>query len=225
MNQKKPRQKLDQSKPISRALKHIIIGMLLGDANVQTSQAQGPVTKARLRVIHSLKQHAYLQHKFELLKPWSRQKKITLLTEQRDQDKIYKKGAFNTLTLKCFAFYFHLFYQRDLQSGQVVKRVPKWIHRYLSPLCLAYWYMDDGSLKWKNRSKAVRLCTDGFSKPDVQRLVTALNNQYHLGARLFRARSRFRIYIPNTHETFTKLIEPHVHWSLKHKLPSAQEED
>lgn len=31
------------------------------------------------------------------------------------------------------------------------------IHRYLKePIVLAYWYMDDGALKWKNHSNGVK---------------------------------------------------------------------
>jgi hypothetical protein len=32
----------------------------------------------------------------------------------------------------------------------------------LTPRALAYWYMDDGALKWRGKSNAVRLCTDSF---------------------------------------------------------------
>ena len=60
------------------------------------------------------------------------------------------------------------------------KKIPKLIHRWLNPISIAYWFMDDGSLKWKNKSKAVRICTDNFNKKEVEQCVAILNNKFNL---------------------------------------------
>lgn len=205
-------------KTIDKKLKLIIIGLILGDANIQTFQKEEPITTARLRILHSTKQLEYLNHKFILLNSYIRQKKILFLRE-KTETKEYHKCYFNTQTLKQFAFFYHMFYQKDLKTGKIKKILPRLIHRYLEPITLAYWFMDDGSLKWKNRSKAVRICTDSFSKSEVEHLVNLLNNKFDLKARTFKARSRLRIYIPNTEGEFSQLIAPYVHSSMAYKIP------
>lgn len=209
-------------KRIDRKLKCIIVGLLLGDANIQVFQKPelGPPTTARLRIIHSANQVEYLKHKWNLFECFIRQKQILFMEEKRAM-KTYSKCYFNTQTLKQFAFFYHLFYKQDPKTGKVFKVLPKLIHRYLEPITLAYWYMDDGSLKWKNRdqSKAVRICTDSFTKKEVQHLIMILNKKYQLNASIFRARSRFRIYIPNTDREFSLLIQDWIHPSMAYKVP------
>mmetsp|Transcript_35962 Transcript_35962/g.101838 ORF Transcript_35962/g.101838 Transcript_35962/m.101838 type:complete len:207 (+) Transcript_35962:266-886(+) len=205
-------------KTIDKKRKLIIIGLLLGDANIQVFQKEEPITTARLRVLHSTKQIDYLNHKFVLFHSYIRQKRVLFLEEQT-KTKTYHKCYFNTLTLKQFAFFYHMFYKKDLKTGKTIKILPRLIHRYLEPITLAYWYMDDGSLKWKNHSKAVRICTDSFSKSEVEHLVYLLNTKYDLKARTFKARSRLRIYIPNTNREFSQLIEQYIHPSMVYKVP------
>ena len=193
---------------INKKLKLILIGMLLGDANLQTF-SKGKT--ARLRILHSTKQAQYIEHKYQLFQPIIRTKILTYSEKETG----YKKMYFNTITTSQLKFYYDLFYQQNR------KIVPRNIHRYLQPITLAYWYMDDGSLKWKNRSKAVRLCTDNFSEKEVTNLVEALNKKYSwLSATVQKQRSRYRIYIPNNDYQFSKLIEPFIIDSMKYKLPT-----
>jgi hypothetical protein len=46
--------------------------------------------------------------------------------------------------------------------------------------------MDDGSLKWKNKSNAMRICTESFSEIGVKRLQKALKNLYNIDTQLTR---------------------------------------
>lgn len=207
---------------IDKKLKLTIIGLLLGDANIQVfqkSKVSTLPTTARLRIIHSEKQYEYIQHKYEILKPLIRQKKILSYTETNKNGKIYVKYYFNTKTMPELAFFYHMFYKKDPKTNQIVKILPKLIHRFLTPITLAYWFMDDGSLKWKNRSKAVRICTDSFTKSEVEYLTFLLNKQYNLQARTFKTRSRLRIYIPNRQNEWTNIIQNFIHFSMAYKLP------
>lgn len=205
-------------KSIDRKLKLILIGLLLGDANIQIFRKTEPITKARLRILHSVKQVDYLKHKFDLFRTYIRQKDI-LFSQEKAKGHTYHKCYFHTETLKQFAFFYNLFYKKHFKTGKVYKVVPRFIHRYLEPITLAYWYMDNGSLKWKNRSKAVRICTDSFSKSEVEYLVLLLNKKYDLKARTFKARSRLRISIPNSKGEFNKLIESYILPSMRYKIP------
>lgn len=74
------------------------------------------------------------------------------------------------------------------------------IHRYLKePIVLAYWYMDDGALKWKNHS-------NGVKRSLYERMS------------LFR-RKKYRLYIPNRNFEFSQLIYPFVLKSMQYKVP------
>jgi hypothetical protein len=53
-------------------------------------------------------------------------------------------------------------------------------HLVLTPRALAYWYMDDGALKWRGKSNAVRLCTDSFTIDDINLLKKVLETKFSL---------------------------------------------
>ena len=69
--------------------------------------------------------------------------------------------VFSTLAHHSFKFYGRRFYKKS------VKRVPKDLYRFLTARGLAYWYMDDGSLK-SAQSKGVILNTHGFTLKEVE---------------------------------------------------------
>ena len=58
--------------------------------------------------------------------------------------------------------------------------VPKdLLNLILSPLSLAVWYMDDGSLYWRLKEhNGFRLCTNCFSKGDVNHLKNILYDNF-----------------------------------------------
>jgi hypothetical protein len=56
--------------------------------------------------------------------------------------------------------------------------------------------MDDGSAKWKKHSKAVRFCTDNFSKTEVQLLCDVFIKKYKIKAKPQKHRkNHYRVYI------------------------------
>ena len=195
---------------INKKIKLALIGMLLGDANLQKISER---LTARLRVNHSVKQYDYVQHKYTMFKEIIRTG-ILHSIEIRESGKTYHKRYFHTLTVPELHFYFQMFYPNR------VKVVPTNIHRYLKePIVLAYWYMDDGALKWRNRSKGVRICTDNFTREEVCLLAQTLNNIYGWNVTVHRQRSRFRLYIPNKDYEFSLFVFPHILKSLQYKVP------
>ena len=100
---------------------------------------------------------------------------------------------FRTKSKASFRFYAHQFYQKVIpekpsekpckqKATKNKKRVPPLIHKWLTSIALAYWYMDDGSMKSK-KHKAVRFNTQGFSYPgDIQLLVDVLQSKFGLKA-------------------------------------------
>ena len=119
----------------------------------------------------SLRKHHlnYFNHILELFKPYL--SKNFILKEKFFKNKIisnvYSSVQFSTLSLPCFNFYKDLFYNSENK-----KFFPLNIENLLTPIGLAYWIMDDGSLQ----NKGLHLNTYGFTNQDVLKLKTTLEN-------------------------------------------------
>ena len=118
---------------LSSAQREVLVGILLGDACLET---QNEGTTYRLKIEQCAAHEHYLRSLYELFRPW-------VLTEPRMRrvrsgSSESANWAFQTVSHAAFRFYAHQFY-----DGRR-KRVPKLIHRWLTPRGLAYWYMEIG---------------------------------------------------------------------------------
>ena len=100
--------------------------------------------------------------------------------------------------------------------GPEGKHVPKDIKNYLTPLALAYWFMDDGGVI--DFGSSLRISTNSFSEEDVNLLKNCLNDIYGFSFEVVE-RDGFvlRYYKPTP---FLELIEPYVIPSMRFKLKS-----
>ena len=100
---------------------------------------------------------------------------------------------FRTKRLPLFTEYYNLFYTNG------VKVVPKDVYDLLTTSLevLAHWIMQEGS--FHKVSKGVVLCTDYFTKEEVQILIKLLQNKFNFKCTIQKAPNksliRFRIYI------------------------------
>lgn len=105
-----------------------------------------------------------------------------------------------------------------------VKVVPKRIGKLLTARGLAYWYMDDGSIK-SRESEGLILKTHSFPLAGVELLCQVLGERFGLRAkpRLQRSASgveRHQIYISGlSFERARELILPHLHPDMVYKFP------
>jgi hypothetical protein len=197
---------------LSAEQKEILIGILLGDATLQ-SQNRGRTY--RLKVEHSIKQRAYVEYLYHIFKEWvltpPSLKKVV-----KFGGKTYTTLVFLTLSTVSLRFYAHQFYKDNR------KVVPKLIERWLTPKALAYWYMDDGSIKSKE-SKGVIFNTQGYWKEDVVKLVKVLRKRFDLQAKLRRQKEGYQIYISGkSYEMLRKLILPFILPEMRYKFPEAR---
>jgi hypothetical protein len=197
---------------LSAEQKEILIGILLGDATLQ-SQNRGRTY--RLKVEHSIKQRAYVEYLYHIFKEWvltpPSLKKVV-----KFGGKTYTTLVFSTLSTVSLRFYAHQFYKDNR------KVVPKLIERWLTPKALAYWYMDDGSIKSKE-SKGVIFNTQGYWKEDVVKLVKVLRKRFDLQAKLRRQKEGYQIYISGkSYEMLRKLILPFILPEMRYKFPEAR---
>ncbi|OGL67087.1 hypothetical protein A3B21_00070 [Candidatus Uhrbacteria bacterium RIFCSPLOWO2_01_FULL_47_24] len=190
----------------------ILVGTLLGDGHLET---QDHGRTYRLKIEHTLKQKEYVDwihnefREWVLTLPKVRERFVRL----RSVSGIYPKYYFNTLSSGSFRFCAQQFYRKGN------KVVPQLIHRWLTPLVLAVWYMDDGSIKSKHH-RTVFLNTQGFDLQSMERLQSALLKKFGIKTNTRKDRDGMQLYvIGETIERFLTLIEPFVIPSMRYKLP------
>src|SRR3990167_5439054 len=132
---------------LTREQKSIIVGNLLGDGHLET-QTKGKTY--RLKIEHSISQKAYVDWQYQKLAnlvgtpPRVNLKSLT--------GKVSQNYKFDTLSSSSLRFFGQSFYQ----DGK--KKIPRIIKKLLTPLALAVWFMDDGSIK-SNQHRALILNT------------------------------------------------------------------
>ena len=196
---------------LSALQREIIVGLLLGDGCLE-SQNKG--TTYRLKVEQSAKHKPYVDHLYEVFKDWvvSPPRNRILKTNGGPEG----NWTFQTLSHASLRFYGAQFYK----DGR--KAVPKLIDHWLTEVGLAYWYMDDGSMK-SGQSKGVIFDTQGFDKSEVERLIRVLETKFSLEATLRKQPDGYQIYVSGrSFERFIEIVEPHIIEEMKHKLPSAR---
>jgi hypothetical protein len=88
----------------------------------------------------------------------------------------------------------------------------------MSPIALALWIMDDGSLI-KNRG--IKLCTNCFTLKETKKLVKILENKYNLNLSIHSAGAinQYNIYIPKSNlPVLIPLVSPYIHPYFLYKL-------
>jgi len=186
-------------KKLNQAQFDTLIGCLLGDANMQTENGHS----WRIRFIHKAIHEPYIWHKYKLFQDFcNSDPKYYSYFDEKTQN-TYSRFQFNTLSFDTFEFLGNMFYKK--KNNIWVKVIPFNIKKFLTPTALAYWYMDDGALKWKGHSNSVRLCTDSFLEHEVKILKLALEENFDLKCSIQKKNNFSRIAI--LEESYPKLKE------------------
>lgn len=201
-----------------------LVGMAFGDGYVNTSPKfkNGlPVNRSELRVLHSVAQKDYCEHKCGVVnKLLNRHCSVTEV--KNGPGGKYKAAQFSV-------------------SHPYFKQIKKWLYpngvktyteqnlSMLTPEGIAYWYMDDGSARRNISVKGIissvstnisTMC----SKDEVNRIIDYFSSEHGIAfKRRYDKRKRDDIawYIEcNTTESrkFGRLIEPYVIPSMLYKL-------
>lgn len=196
---------------LTKEQREVLIGILLGDAHLE-SQNRGRTY--RLKIEQSLAHQFYVEHLYQIFREWVR-------TPPRSRRRISVKGrvsemwSFQTYSHDAFRFYGQQFY------FQRIKRVPKIIGRLLTSRALAYWFMDDGSIKWRSSRETI-LNTQGYAAWGVKRLAQVLQEKFGLDVRLRHQKEGYQICIRgDSLDSFVKLIGPFLIPEMVYKIPKA----
>lgn len=191
----------------------VVVGLLLGDACLETQNAGRTY---RIKFEQSKEHEPYARHVYSLWKEW-------VLTAPRDKRSKASNGtittnvAFQTVSHRAFSAYGQGFYPN---GGR--KKVPEMIGQWLTPRGLAYWFMDDGSLK-SAQSKGVVLNTHAFGLDEVERLIEILRGAFRLQASVRQQSDGHQIYVSGrSYEDLIELIGPYVIKEMRYKVPQAR---
>ncbi len=189
-----------------------IIGTLLGDGHLEKRKIG---TGTRLKIEQSSRNVEYLIwfHRFFAERGYCSKKTPKLFKRIRKGNKIHFYYKFNTFTFSSFNWLYEEFYCEG------VKQVPiELLEKYLTPLAIAVWFIDDGSCFSGNR-RGLRIATHCFEKSQLDLLCLLLNKKYGLELSLHKDKYSYTIYINHkTSPLFVSLIEKYMLNSIKYKL-------
>lgn len=192
---------------LSNKCKEVILGSLLGDGSLKIHESY---KNPRFSFRHSIQQEEYFFWKVSQLKEissekcWWRQEKNGL------------GGAmfrYQSVATDLLMDLYELTYKKGSQL--VIRR--KWLNR-LTPLSLAVWWLDDGSLITNGRRGVI--CTDPFSYDEQKLLANYLlmvwDIKVHIGKikRIYDGKTKeyYRLWIRSSEELMKllRLILPHI---------------
>lgn len=185
---------------LSALQKEVLIGLLLGDGCLEKYKNS---TGARLKVAQCIKQKHLVW--------WLYKNFVSLIgtPPKRYRDEL----RFNTLTYKCLKYFYDMFYPKGK------KIVPEKIKDFLTPIAFAVWFMGDGSIKSKECRGRI-LNTQGFNKPDIERLITVLKDKFNLISSIRTQKDGLQIYISaKSAELLQGLLKDRILPYFYYKLP------
>nr|YP_009755764.1 putative LAGLIDADG homing endonuclease [Gonatozygon brebissonii]QIQ23042.1 putative LAGLIDADG homing endonuclease [Gonatozygon brebissonii] len=151
------KKKLLSQLSLSDQSKSIILGTLLGDGCLQLTKKY---KNARLSIRHSTPQKEYFFWKATMLKEIASAKSVQLQTPDVESYSKKKKLLFQSRATEDITSLYNILYK---EKALRIQR--RWLN-HLTPLSLAVWWCDDGSIIGSPARRGV-LCTDGFDQKSV----------------------------------------------------------
>ena len=192
---------------LSDVQREMLVGILLGDACLETQNAGRTY---RLKVEQGAAHGDYVRHLYQVLRDWVLSPPRPKQGQTRGVTTI--NLAFQTVSHTEFVEFGELFYRSRR------KIVPDEIGRLLTARALAYWYMDDGSMK-SSESKGVLFNTHAFRAEEIKRLIEVLS-EFGLIASERSQADGVQIYVSGrSYERFVELVDPYVIEAMRYKVP------
>ncbi len=179
---------------IGERQKEVIIGSLLGDAHLVKTTCG-----FAFRANHGIVQKDYVDWKY---------REMENLTNS--SPKIYKNSCyFRTVSHPFFKILRKTFYKGRR------KIVPKILEKWITPLALSVWIMDDGS----RDGNQLRINSQCFSKKENIELIHILEAKLGIKATLNRDKDMFRLRIANSSmKKLKSLVKPFIVPSMRYKF-------
>ena len=192
---------------LSAVQRDILVGILLGDACLETQNAG---RSYRLKIEQGLTHADYVQHLYSVLRDWVLSPPRPKQGQTRGVTTL--NLAFQTVSHEGLRHFGELFY-RDRR-----KIVPENVGEILTTRGLAYWFMDDGSMK-SSESKGILFNTHAYQLDEITRLIGVLS-EFGLVAKERQQTDGAQIYVSGrSYERFVELVNPYVIEAMRYKVP------
>jgi hypothetical protein len=184
----------------------VLTGSLLGDGWMDaTSKAS-----ARFQEGHCVEQAAYTEWKAEVFQPF-----VSGLMDRKKNDlkagKTFYSKVLVTTSCPQLRFFYDLFYP----APDRVRVFPSDLAARMTPLVLAVWYMDDGSLTTRGEPR-IAFGLDDESRSRALKSLRGLG----LSPVTYGEGGNQSIQFPKQAMKFRALIEPHIIPCMAYKLPT-----
>ena len=203
-------------KNLSKIQFEIAIGLMLGDASLQT---QNKGKNYRMKFEWGEKNKPYLDHVYNLFDEWVLAKPH-VKARVNVNDNLVINWAFQTISHEAFNILSELFLINKNNKKGISKEL---IKNHLTRRGLAFWFMDDGGkLDYNKKSKnlSVVLNTHSFTKEEVEIMTLELSNKFKLNCSIRNNKGKSVIVIDSSSfNTFNRLIKPYLIPEMEYKLP------
>ena len=190
----------------------VIVGSLLGDGTMRIGER---AVNANFKTEQGIEQKNYVFWKYEFLKPLVFTEPKLSYRYRNTGEKYEKSWWFRTIRHPLLTNLYNMFYTGDgYRTGR--KIIPINISKFLNPLAVSIWIMDDGSY---SRGK-IDISTYSFTLQEIKRLQKSLLETFKINSNFYKDRNKgYRMYF-NMHETkkIVKLIKPYVIKSMMYKI-------
>ena len=188
---------------ISETAKQVILGSLLGDSSIYSTSNKS------LGFSFSHTNHKYFQYKKEVLGCLLNECKGTVggyegSKRNRRGNSIVNASITDLLSICC------------VNGKKTVNK--EWIN-LLSPLALAFWYMDDGSCVFtEKQAPRAKIATNGFTKEKADLLQEMLYSKYGVECEVFDYKGPTICMSKMGTEKFFSVIAPYICDCMKYKI-------
>jgi hypothetical protein len=185
----------------------VLIGSLLGDRHLEK---RGNGVRAKFEQTNRNVEYLMWFHKFFAIQGYCSNETPKLFKQIKKNNFVYYGYKFRTYSFSSFTWLYESFYINK------VKHLPiNLLSELLTPMALAIWFIDDGSLL----GKGYKIATSCFEKEELDKLCELLYNKYNLECSLHKDKEYFNLYIKSASANhFAKLVEPYMINSMKYKL-------
>jgi len=196
---------------VGTELRSAIIGMVAGDAGIRQQKGCRSVS---LRICHAERQQEYLEYKRDILQNLFKEWKIVIKSINNSG---YPGVWLGTRTHPRLRVIHKWFYN----SGK--KQFSRRVLNYLTPIGIALWYMDDGSLSYKRREgkihgREIHLNTY-CSFEEAKIIQTYFKEVWNMSWTLVFNKGFYRLRMgAGEAQKLFAIIEPYIIPSMKYKL-------
>jgi ubiquinol-cytochrome c reductase cytochrome b subunit len=188
----------------------LIFGSLLGDGHAEY-RLKGKGTRITFYQENSHVEYLLSIHKFLSERDYCSKNTPEISTRLGKGGKVRKIIRCRTWTYTSFNWIREVWYKDN------IKCIPSDLEKYLTPLALAIWIMDDGT----KSGKSLKFATNSFNYTDCLKLVQILDNKYKIKSSVNSAGypNQYIIYIwKESMDTLREVVKPFIIPTMKNKI-------